>query len=363
MNPGRRKRLADGQQALFSFGTVRQWRFRTIGFGARFFIVPLGVSCMNEHPILRISSADLESLLGTLEVKFVALTECLVSKGYSLELGGVNAPGIHYDLVGNGRAVVDNLHPIPLMPHTLIVVPPNSLFRIEVEGSNGFSGLLSVNGRTPNRSPDAVRRVTAGNGEPSLILVCGYFHATYGACADLFKGLTEPIFEQFSAEDQVDTKLQAALTELVAQEIGSGAMSAALLKQVVVLLLRRSLVSMNAWVERLSVLSDPLVARAFAAMALRPGDDHSLESLAHLACLSRSAFVARFTGAVGKPPMQVLRELRLRQAMHQLKASGLAIELIGRNAGYASRSSFIKAFRKSYGMDPSEVRRSVQAQD
>ena len=317
---------------------------------------------MNEHPVLRISPADLESLLGTLEVNFVALTECLVSMGYSLELGGVNAPGIHYNLVGNGRAIVDNLPPIPLMPHTLIVVPPKSLFRIEVEGDNGYSGLLSINGRTQNRSPDTIRRVTAGDGEASLVLVCGYFHATYGACADLFAGLTEPIFEQFSAADHVDTKLQAALTELVAQEVGSGAMSAALLKQVVVQLLRRSLVSMNAWVERLSVLGDPLVARAFAAMAMHPGDDHSLQSLAHLACLSRSAFVARFTNAVGKSPMQVLRELRLRQAMAQLKASGLAIELIARNAGYASRSSFIKAFRKSYGMEPSEVRRGLAAQ-
>ena len=318
---------------------------------------------MNERPVLRISPADLESVLGTLEVNFVALAECLVSMGYTLELGDVNAPGIHYNLAGYGRAVIGKRDPVPLAPHTLIVVPPNSAFRIEVEGSNGFSGLLAVKGQPQTASSGTMRKFTAGDGEPSLMLVCGYFHATYGACADLFGGLEEPIFEQFSAQDQIDTKLQAALTELVEQEIGSGAMSAALLKQVIVLLLRRSLGSMNAWVERFSVLSDPLVARAFAAMAMRPGDDHSLQSLAHVACLSRSAFVARFTSAVGKSPMQVLRELRLRQAMHQLKASGLAIELIARNAGYASRSSFIKAFRKSYGMDPSEARRSVPAQE
>jgi AraC family transcriptional activator of mtrCDE len=363
MNQGNRKRLVERRQ-LDRCGTVHKWRFRTIGVRATLFHHGhFGVSSLNELPVLRIAPADLESLLGTLEVSFVALSECLVSMGYSLELGGANAPGIHYNLVGNGRAVFGNRDPIPLMPHTLIVVPPNSPFRIEVEGSNGFSGLLPVKGRLQTMSSETIRRYTAGDGEPSLMLVCGYFHATYGACANLFGGLTEPIIEQFSAEDQVDTKLQAALTELVAQEIGSGAMSAALLKQVIVLLLRRSLVSMNAWVERFSVLSDPLVARAFAAMAMRPGDDHSLQSLAHLACLSRSAFVARFTTAVGKSPMQVLRELRLRQAMYQLKAGGLAIELIARNAGYASRSSFIKAFRKGYGMDPSEVRRGVPSQE
>ena len=336
---------------------------RTIGISRRRFdLNSHGDSTLNDRPLLRISPGDLEGLLGTLDVSFVALSECLVSMGYSLELGGMNAPGIHYNIVGTGRALIGNRDPIPLMPHTLIVVPPNSPFRIEVEGSTGFTGLRSVKKQPQMISSSTIRRFSAGDGEPSLILVCGYFHATYGACAELFGSLTEPIFEQFDVDDHVDTKLHTALSELVAQEVGSGAMSAALLKQVIVLLLRRSLVSMNAWVERFSVLSDPLVARAFAARAMRPSDDHSLQSLAHTACLSRSAFAARFTEAIGKSPMQVLRELRLRQAMFQLKASGLAVELVARNAGYASRSSFTKAFRRTYGIEPSAVRRSVAAE-
>jgi AraC-like DNA-binding protein len=32
----------------------------------------------------------------------------------------------------------------------------------------------------------------------------------------------------------------------------------------------------------------------------------------------------------------------------------LSIDQIARNVGYASRSSFLRAFRKVYGMDPSE---------
>src|SRR3954470_4585011 len=75
MSPGNRKR-----------------QFRTIGVGHALLHSSSGVGSLNEHPVLRISPADLESLLGTLEVNFVALTECLVSTGYSLELGGVNAP-------------------------------------------------------------------------------------------------------------------------------------------------------------------------------------------------------------------------------------------------------------------------------
>ena len=39
-----------------------------------------------------------------------------MSRGYSLELGGVNAPGIHYNIVGT--AVMGEREPVPLMPHT-----------------------------------------------------------------------------------------------------------------------------------------------------------------------------------------------------------------------------------------------------
>jgi AraC-like DNA-binding protein len=314
---------------------------------------------LNDHSHLRISPRDLERLLGALEVNFVALSECLVSAGYSLELGGVDAPGIHYNVVGTGRAVIAN-QVVPLAPHTLIVVPPNSPFRIEGGGSGPT--LRPVKGNVETAAPDKMRRFTAGDGPPALILICGYFHATYGASADLFGSLSAPVVEQFSEEEQVDVKLRSALSELVAQEIGSAAMSAALLKQVIVILLRRSLMSMHAWTERFAVLRDARVARAFAAMAARPGDAHTVGKLAQLACLSRSAFMARFAQIVGKSPMHVLRDLRLRQAMHQLEAGSSSIDQIAHNAGYASRSSFVKAFRKAYGADPSQFRSGGRAE-
>ena len=80
-------------------------------------------------PSLRISPADLDSLMSSLDVKFVALSECLVSAGHRLELGGAPAPGIHYNLVGTGKIYIGRNAPINLAPHTLIIVPPNSTSR------------------------------------------------------------------------------------------------------------------------------------------------------------------------------------------------------------------------------------------
>jgi len=135
-------------------------------------------------------------------------------------------------------------------------------------------------------------------------------------------------------------------------------MSAALLKQVIVALLRRSLRSMDLWLERFSLLSDPQIARAFAEMVAHPGAPHSVDSLARTAYLSRSAFVARFTRVVGRSPMSILRDLRMRQAAEQLRSTGMTVDEIARNAGYASRSSFVRAFRDAHGSDPTSYRKS-----
>jgi AraC family transcriptional activator of mtrCDE len=305
-----------------------------------------------------VAAAELDHLIDTLMVRFVWLSECVVGEGYRLEMGGIDAPGIHYNLAGTGRLIVGEGDVIELMPHTLIVVPANCPFRIEVPPRREpLAALKVVDGRRQVRHDGGVHRYVAKDGAPDLILICGFFHASYGTSTDLFGGLAAPIIEQFDERDQVDQRLRMALAELVAQEIGSAAMSSALLKQVIVALLRRSLRSMDLWVERFALLGDPQVARAFADMVANPGAPHSVESLARTACLSRSAFMARFRRAVGRSPMAVLRDLRMRQAAEQLGSKAFTVDEVMHHAGYSSRSSFVRAFQKAHGCDPSSYRR------
>lgn len=320
---------------------------------------PCHHAAMSGDPLLRISPADLDSLMSTLEVEVLALSECLVSPGYRLELGGNRASGIHYNLSGCGRIVFGGDAPIDIRPHTLVVAPANAPFRIEASPPPGRTETLRpVDGHSQVDPKSPFRRYVAGDGPPEILLICGYFRASYGAATDLFDTLATPIVEQFDDGGRVDRALRAALEELMSQEIGSGAMSAALLKQVIVAILRRSLSSLNVWVERFALLRDPRIAHAFAEMASRPGADHTVNGLADSAGLSRSAFMARFTALVGQSPMAILRDLRMRQAARQLKAGQYSVDQVAHNAGYDSRSSFIRAFRKAYDRDPADYRKT-----
>lgn len=312
---------------------------------------------MATHQNSRVSASDLDNLMTRLEVIFVKLAECLVSPGWQLSFLASDIPAIHYNLSGTGQLTVGDAAPILLAPHTLVIVPPKQPFHITVASDDGSAPMSMSIGRRSKEDEEsgAMLRYVTGSGEPQVMLICGYFQANYGISIDLFATLASPIVERFEASDQLDQKLKSALAELVAQEVGMGAMTTALLKQVLVTLLRRSLNSMSVWAEQFSMLRDPQIARAFSDMVAHPEGPHSIESLSQLAGLSRSAFMVRFTEIVGNSPMAVLRQLRMRQAATLLTAKTLSMDQIARGVGYANRSSFLRAFRKVYGVDPADA--------
>lgn len=290
--------------------------------------------------VSRISAWSLDRLIATLDVEAVSLCEIHLSPDCNIVMKGHESPGIYYVLEGMGFMYLHNEPPVSIFAHTLIIVPPNYPFRLAVSNDEGS--------------------FTDGHDKPKTLIICGLFKTLCGSRSDIFGTLSGPIIQNFSAVDQLDAKLKIAMTELMSQEIGAGAMTAALLKQVIVALVRKSLDSMQVWVERFSMLSDPKIAHAFAEMVAQPSKAHSIHSLAETACLSRSAFIVRFTSAIGRSPMMVLRDLRMRQAAADLLSGNVSLEQVIRNTGYASSGSFSRAFKQAYGVDPSAYRKSTQ---
>ncbi|TPI49280.1 AraC family transcriptional regulator [Mesorhizobium sp. B2-4-7] len=314
---------------------------------------------MAGEPFWRISRQDLDKLMTTLDVTLVSLSECTLAAGAHLAVARAATSTIHYCFRGAGFILRDHETPIRLIPHTLVVVPPGRAMTItatEHPIALRNAGKHNNGGFTLGSS----QRHTVGDGDPTLVLACGAFRATYGPALDLFASLATPIVERFDVHDQLDQVMTYAMAELAAQEVGGGPMSAALLKLVLLALLRRSLVSTNAWVERFSNLSDPPIARAFAEMASRPSAPHTVQSLSHAVGLSRSAFMARFSAAFEESPMSLLRRVRMRHAADLLAANALSVDQVALNAGYQSRSSFTRTFRRYYGSDPSEYRAKAQ---
>ncbi|MBV9654639.1 MAG: helix-turn-helix transcriptional regulator [Acetobacteraceae bacterium] len=312
------------------------------------------------RPASQLSSTDLNNLLRALEIDVVALTQLALPAGYRAEMGMLDAPAIHFNLSGHGRISINGRPMMPLTPHLLIIVPPSTPFAVEVYRPDGK---LTRIDRDCWKREDGLLRIAPPDETPVLVLICGFFNAGFGQSVGLFRDLREPVIEQFEPAEKIDSKLREVMDELLAQEIGTGAMAASLLKQVIVALVRRSLHSSQSWTDRFSILSDKQITRAFADMVARPGAAHTVQSLAYCAGLSRSAFMARFSDLFGRSPMVILRDLRMRQAARDLTTTAAPVDVVAHHAGYESRSSFVRAFRKAYDLDPTEYRHSARRRE
>lgn len=108
---------------------------------------------------------------------------------------------------------------------------------------------------------------------------------------------------------------------------------------------------------------DPHLARAAAAVLGDPARDWTVDQLAAVAALSRSAFAEKFRAAYGRTPVAFVTEVRMRRAMRLLEGGAPVFEA-ARSLGYASEDGFSRAFRRFSGAPPSQWRdrqRSVGA--
>ena len=88
----------------------------------------------------------------------------------------------------------------------------------------------------------------------------------------------------------------------------------------------------------------------------RPDFPWTVAKLAQEASLTRSTFAARFLLAVGKPPLQYLRDVRMQRASLLLREGRYPLKQIAIMAGYHTTSAFSAAFRRSTGKSPGEYR-------
>jgi AraC-like DNA-binding protein len=83
----------------------------------------------------------------------------------------------------------------------------------------------------------------------------------------------------------------------------------------------------------------------------------SLAELARLVGLNDRALKEGFRACFGTTTFNYLHHYRLEQAQHLLLRDDLKIEVVMQRVGFTSRSYFAKAFRKKFGVNPSEYTR------
>jgi transcriptional regulator GlxA family with amidase domain len=100
-----------------------------------------------------------------------------------------------------------------------------------------------------------------------------------------------------------------------------------------------------------------LARKALEAMQADPARAWSLESLATVAGVSRTALAEKFRTAMGDTPLAYLRALRMQKAMRLLSHTDRPLDDVAAEVGYTDGFSFSRSFKKTLGLAPREFRR------
>ncbi|ATI84320.1 AraC family transcriptional regulator [Salmonella enterica subsp. enterica] len=111
----------------------------------------------------------------------------------------------------------------------------------------------------------------------------------------------------------------------------------------------------------LNLLLHPRLGRVILHMLETPAHPWTVETLAQRVHMSRASFAQLFRDVSATTPLAVLTTLRLQIAAQTLSREALPVMVIAESVGYASESSFHKAFVREFGCTPGEYRKRVNA--
>jgi AraC-like DNA-binding protein len=139
--------------------------------------------------------------------------------------------------------------------------------------------------------------------------------------------------------------------EAESRAFGHGAAIDRLLQYTLVLVIRHLVDNDMLQGGVIDAMGDDKLHAVIEALHTTPERDWTLEAMAALAHLSRSAFAQRFTQVVGVPPLAYLTGWRMSLA-RDLLAQGKAVKVVATESGYRSVASFARVFQRVTGLSP-----------
>lgn len=304
----------------------------------------------------------LERFLAALDIGVANFTLCDIRDGWSARFDACATASLHYCMEGRGALVTQDGERVALIPHSFVLLPPGIGYRIE---SDSTSPVGETNhGRLcewPSR--ETIPTILVGGGKAGIATACGEVKLDTNYGGDPFRTMRRPLIAQFDTQSGLKDQFVLLLAECARPGLGSRALVEALLKQCLIMVMRRQIDNGGADLPWAAGFADKRLAAALEAIFERLASPLSVERLADIAGMSRSAFAAQFMKAFGQPPMAMLKVVRLRKAAELLATTDVPVAEVARMVGFSSRSNFSQAFHAMHDMDPTAFRRRSSATD
>jgi len=148
-------------------------------------------------------------------------------------------------------------------------------------------------------------------------------------------------------------QLNTVESAMGAQEFGHELLSRTTFLQFMIELNRIALKDHTAMVKE-AFRSDPKLEEIIAYVNANLEKDLSLESIARQFYMSKSYLMHKFKEMTGYSAHKYIQQKRLIQAAELIR-DGVPVVEAGQRCGYGDYSAFLRAFKKLYGVNPSDI--------
>ncbi|NNG12178.1 MAG: AraC family transcriptional regulator [Halobacteria archaeon] len=204
----------------------------------------------------------------------------------------------------------------------------------------------------------------ASDEEPTVSLVCGYFDFDSPQTNPVLDAMPDVVHirqEDPARTTAMDTLLQNIAAETGSDAPGSDAVVDKLSEILFIYVVRAFMVQTDTRTGLLAALADRQLGPVMNAIHENPGGAWSVDKLAVVAGMSRSAFAKRFQEVTAMTPMQYVTRWRMQIAYELLRTSKDSVTRIAELSGYSAEASFRKAFKQYAGVGPGAVRKKQES--
>ena len=294
------------------------------------------------------TAAEIDALLATIDAGASGFTLCRIGPGVRLvgaAFDGVTALQV---LTGRMRLSLPGGRSQAARAGQLVLIPAGVRPQMACEGAEP-AHVLDGGECLVRRDGWLVADATRG-GLAELVVAAARITGTAE------RSLSDVVVARLADLPQGRQALAMLRAEVARAAPGSNTLAVTLMSLCIVVGLRAALAAGGQRGAERTVDQRTAVERAIAAVRSRPGEPHSIDTLARAAGMSRSTLTRYFRTVIKTTPTAFIQRARLSEAASLLRSGGLPVKAVAATTGFASRSHFTRAFTSQFGVNPTTWR-------
>ncbi len=290
----------------------------------------------------------LSTILDTFRLQVEIINNAQYCGDWAIDTSGSRQVSFHLVVHGDCVVTTESLdEPESLKAGDFVMFPHDAPHRLE----SNFACAAEVNQK------NAID-YEQGLADDGVGLLCGYFRFTHLVNNPLIDVLPEILIKRSNHQkngNSFSSLLDFIRAESLSPLAGSQAAINRSTESLFILILREFITESKQVTGLAAALANPKLSKALDAIHTQPEAKWSVDKLAKVANMSRSAFSEQFKKYLNESPIDYLTRWRMQIAWQWLQEEISVLEVAER-CGYESEAAFAKAFKRVIGIGPGEAR-------